>query len=274
MKQGIKIIDLADPERIWLEEVYSKNQEGIKFSFKEIWSKLYKQLPKNFHPPAMDQRLIDAGGEQIKVQGVMAIEKNDVVLIKIDKVMVAIGEILLADANRKTILIQEIVNKTSIPYNDINLILHMVREFGDFYRGSSYEANSTILKSIDVEGSDKIFYEYIQYPGIEQLIALKSYESFHRPDEEFSLEEMIISSDKIDFILEEIKTLKLGQEIIWTDLMNELNELKALYSLSKRNWRQLLAGKLGEMIAAGIIGETVSKKIAEFINPVINNLLN
>jgi len=82
---------------------------------------------------------------------------------------------------------------------------------------------------------------------------------------------------KLDHVMEkmmaEFETLKLGQEVIWTDMKKELEELKELYHLSKKNWRQLLIGKFTEMIAAGVVNETISKKIVEFINPVMANLL-
>lgn len=89
----------------------------------------------------------------------------------------------------------------------------------------------------------------------------------------FSDEEQETLNAKIDSILEELKTLKAGQEVIWADLMKELSELKDLYFLSKKTWRQLLTGKLAEMVAGRIITETVSKRIADSINPTIANLL-
>jgi hypothetical protein len=77
----------------------------------------------------------------------------------------------------------------------------------------------------------------------------------------------------IDEIREEIEKLKTGQEIIWTDVMNELEEMKKMFFLNKKNWRQLLTGKLVEMVASGIISETVSKKIVDLIKPTAKNLL-
>lgn len=90
---------------------------------------------------------------------------------------------------------------------------------------------------------------------------------------DFTAKERAEADDRIDQILQELNELKTGQEIIWTDLTNELNELKEMYYLNKKHWRQLFVGKLAEMVGAGIVSETISKKIADTINPLYNQLL-
>lgn len=83
----------------------------------------------------------------------------------------------------------------------------------------------------------------------------------------FSNSEQEICNEKIDSIFEEIQTLKDGQQIIYEDLLRELNELKNLYFLGKRQWHQIWLGKVFDMTISGIIGETVSKYI---INEIKN----
>lgn len=91
--------------------------------------------------------------------------------------------------------------------------------------------------------------------------------------EKFSESEKQWIINNIDRVLSDIGELKAGQEVIWTDLMNELDELKTLFYLNKKHWRQILAGKIMEMVAAGIISEEVSKRIADSVNPVVEKLL-
>lgn len=60
----------------------------------------------------------------------------------------------------------------------------------------------------------------------------------------FNKKESIAVSKKIDSIIKKLDELGLGQEI----LFNELEELKGLYlKLNKKNWSQILKGKLLEM---------------------------
>ncbi len=78
---------------------------------------------------------------------------------------------------------------------------------------------------------------------------------------------------KIDKVLAELEKIQTGNEIIWTDMKEELEELKEMYYLNKKNWRQLLTGKLSEMVISGIVSETISRRIAESINPFIGKLI-
>jgi len=73
-------------------------------------------------------------------------------------------------------------------------------------------------------------------------------------------------SGSMELIVEDLKLLKLGQEVIYDDLLSELNELKEYYFLEKSSWKQLMLGKLTEMIAGGVISETVSKEIVNLVN--------
>lgn len=64
----------------------------------------------------------------------------------------------------------------------------------------------------------------------------------------------IIVSKKIDLIINKLSELGLGQEI----LFDELEEMKNLYpKLNKKNWTQLVKGKLVELTLSKIIDSTV-----------------
>ncbi|NQU85782.1 MAG: hypothetical protein HQ541_08485, partial [Mariniphaga sp.] len=81
----------------------------------------------------------------------------------------------------------------------------------------------------------------------------------------FDASEQSEMKQKLDDILYEIAHLKMGQEIIYEDIKTELEELKSLFYLSKKNWKQLLLGKVIDMTIAGLISETISKQILELL---------
>jgi hypothetical protein len=85
----------------------------------------------------------------------------------------------------------------------------------------------------------------------------------------FSSEEKLNLENRLDGLLKDNEQLRNGQEI----LFNELQELKNLFYLGKKNWWQLLLGKTGEMVAGGIIGETLSKQIVEALKPSIKSMI-
>lgn len=77
---------------------------------------------------------------------------------------------------------------------------------------------------------------------------------------------------KIDTIISELEklrtdseTIQKGQVIIVEAFSSEFEELKNLYHLGKKNWRQNLFGKFGEMVTSGIVSETISKEVVEIM---------
>lgn len=85
-------------------------------------------------------------------------------------------------------------------------------------------------------------------------------------EDTFTLSEKLDVESKLDEILKNFDELKKGQEIIYEDLLKEIEELKSMLFLGKRKWHQLLLGKFTEMTLSGIISETVSKQIIENVN--------
>ncbi len=103
---------------------------------------------------------------------------------------------------------------------------------------------------------------------------LEEYDSPLNKNDLFSESEKNDFDKKIDKILENLEELKKGQEITYNDIYEELEELKKLYFLGKKNWKQLLAGKTVDMVAGGIISETISKELIILTDITINNLIS
>lgn len=72
-------------------------------------------------------------------------------------------------------------------------------------------------------------------------------------------------TSSMDEIISRFDKLETGQQITYDDLFQELQELKSFYYLNKKNWIEMLTGKLSGMIASGVISETISREIAEVI---------
>lgn len=102
---------------------------------------------------------------------------------------------------------------------------------------------------------------------------IQSFGINQKSENEFSENEKNNYSLKLDKIISDIEILKQGQELTYNDLLNEIGELKELYFLGKRNWKQLLAGKIIEMVTGGVLSETVSKELIELTEIVTKNYL-
>lgn len=79
-------------------------------------------------------------------------------------------------------------------------------------------------------------------------------------------------NEALQKIISDLNELKLGQQITYDDLALEFEKLKDMMFLDKKTWSQLFIGKLAEMIASGVISETLSKEIADSIKMNYPNL--
>lgn len=88
----------------------------------------------------------------------------------------------------------------------------------------------------------------------------------------FSNTEIIENNLRLEKILKEIESLKIGQEALYNDLYDQIHELKELYFLGKRNWKQIFLGKITEMTLSGVVSESLSKEIISIAGLVTENL--
>jgi len=133
---------------------------------------------------------------------------------------------------------------------------------------SEYKKHKPVC--VDPENCSKNFaYENIAYFLTQELNRL----GVHFNGDTFSDIEKQEAESKLDKILSQLVDLKMGQEIIYEDLTKEINELKDLYFLGKKKWYQLLIGKSAEMVASGIVSETVAKEIINIVKTTYPNLL-
>ena len=102
-------------------------------------------------------------------------------------------------------------------------------------------------------------YENIAYYLTQELNRL----GVHFNDDTFTDEERESAESKLNQILKDLNEVKLGQQVIYEDLTKEINELRELYFLGKKKWYQLLIGKSVDMVASGVVSETISKQIIE-----------
>jgi hypothetical protein len=93
------------------------------------------------------------------------------------------------------------------------------------------------------------------------LNELRTIQNKNLTDQEFKEVDIIRYKTGIDEILNKLNEIQLGQQFTYDDFSDQFEELKSYFFLNKKSWNQMLAGKLLEMVAGGIITETVSKQI-------------
>jgi len=124
-----------------------------------------------------------------------------------------------------------------VPYRDYSNLVEMANQLENLgYIETLGGSGAGIWGKITVQGTLRVE---------EKLLTYKEDYSA-APQDQLSLNE------KIDWIIQELKKQSVGQEV----LFNELEELKDLYGkLSKKNWGELLKGKLVDLALDRIISK-------------------
>jgi hypothetical protein len=131
----------------------------------------------------------------------------------------------------------------------------------------SIEQEEYLSKSIDKD--ELRSYHYVLFFLNQEL---DKYASEVETDDSIEFTERADLSIKLNVIINELEKLKTdsetiqkGQVIIIEAFSAEFEELKTLYHLGKKNWRQNLFGKFGEMVVSGVVSETISKEVVDIM---------
>ncbi|MFZ6665168.1 hypothetical protein [Peijinzhouia sedimentorum] len=106
--------------------------------------------------------------------------------------------------------------------------------------------------------------------GVEYIEDLNTL--IYEPNDPIEIEERETINSKLDEFSEKLKKIEVGQQITYDDLMDELETLKKLLNvLGKKDWKQMLKGKLVDA-GFGTVTDKVFDLLIETFND--NKLLN
>lgn len=163
-------------------------------------------------------------------------------------------------------VLKEQAPKITTGFPTMNLTQHLEIEWRSYFQ--SPENKYSITK----EGKKR--YEFLA----KQLgVTVSGTKQISYKEEVFTKSEVSEINARLDQIQEmmkaEFEKILLSEQFTYDDVMAELNELREYTGLPKKIWRQLKTGKLTEMVVGGVISATVSQRIADHINPVVDKLL-
>jgi hypothetical protein len=256
-------------DRIWLEKVYDIIKSDKKPNYKHMRVELHNSLPNNFNPKNIDIRLLNAYGEEITLLGILIIEPDSKILEKCNTVINRIREVLKMNPEKIKFDLAEIAASINIPISEVGLIFKLICPCGSFIRQASTSSEHSGYTEIDISNDNYIFDEYMNFTNIEDLINKHYLEESKKVKEEQKEKETEAKemNNKIDDILDRLTKMGYGQEIIF----DEIQELKELHpKLNKKNWKQIIMGKLGEVIISKGV-EYIGK---DFINDIYQTLTN
>ncbi|MBP9134684.1 MAG: hypothetical protein KBF75_11695 [Saprospiraceae bacterium] len=92
-------------------------------------------------------------------------------------------------------------------------------------------------------------------------------------EDTFTFEEKSSVDEKLDKILKDLNEVKLGQEMIYDDLKEEIEQLRNLLFLGKKKWHQLFLGFVVEKTTEDIFSATVSSEILKIMSENSDKIL-
>lgn len=148
----------------------------------------------------------------------------------------------------------------------------------DFYREKNIDISRNdaigIIQSLQ---NQKLVRGTVTKDGIHALLTVEGAEYIEDLDEsqnkEISPEEKVIFLDRLDDLTNKLSKMELGQQLIYDDIIAEIEEMKDLINiLNKKSWFQLLKGKfvdlgLGELTKSGFTLLSESFSDQNHLNP-------
>ena len=158
---------------------------------------------------------------------------------------------------------QDFIGLVKFEINQYSQVSHKIQflETVMFEAKKDFEEHLLTCSSLE-ECQTNLFYESVIF----FINEIRNELSKNLSLEEFNESDILRYKTGIDEILSKINTLQLGQQITYDDFIEQFNEMKSYFYLNKKTWNQMLAGKLLEMVAAGVVSETISKQILESFN--------
>tara|TARA_R110001592_G_scaffold79194_1_gene237198 strand:+ start:611 stop:1669 length:1059 start_codon:yes stop_codon:yes gene_type:complete len=162
---------LSDSERLWLQTIYDFVKKGQNASYRALKTLLYKNLPKGFDPSSIDIELTGHyKGEDITLVGVNFLDPDRRIIDKTNKTVRYIRDLLLTDYYRKEVTSQEIADNTSLPLEDISLILRLASRYMSIYDSASGYPDMYGYQSIKID-RDETYDAYLNFESIERIIS-------------------------------------------------------------------------------------------------------
>jgi hypothetical protein len=165
-------IELTEPERLWLDAIYSRLLQHQEVDTKAIKVELWEKLPRTFNPLEIDRSLL-FNDRDITLLGIWHVDSGSPLVSHTDKVIRCIRDLLRENHKRKDFSAEGVAALTGISRNEVAQIferfLHQLGPFQEYGRNLSENGVHIGYESIGIE-QERFFDAYFRYEGIENLM--------------------------------------------------------------------------------------------------------
>ena len=181
--ERIPKIDLTEQGLKRLKAAYNLFKNGENVSLRAIMAELRRgDLPKDFEPTDVDQRLIRFG-TTLTLLGAWYADPTSKILEKAGTVICAVRDMLLSQPEKERVTAAEIAEKTEIALAKVARLFYLILPLGDFSAGASGSSRAPGWTEITI--NDDAFKEYSRYESIENLLCsfAERYDPTRREDD-------------------------------------------------------------------------------------------
>jgi hypothetical protein len=181
MKWTFPEIELTEPQRIWLKEVYRRYRSKEDLDAREVKFALRGRLPPRFNPYDIDSRLI--GVTDLTLLGILQVDPESDVIDKADRVIRAIRKVIENDRKVREVSSVTISEHTGLSEEEVSEVLRLVcgsgQQYGQLAHRRKQDGSSECTVNVDYGNA---FDEYMAYTDLHPFIQAlyDRYASIHR----------------------------------------------------------------------------------------------
>ncbi|UCE46707.1 MAG: hypothetical protein JSW47_13945 [Phycisphaerales bacterium] len=171
MQHSFKNHELAEHEKLWIQEIY--NSESFDPRIAKV--KLRDKLPKGFDPRKIDARLV-INGKQLTLVGAWHADPNASIFKDIETVIVAITQLITKSPGVEVISAKEIAADTGLYEKDVEIAFGNLNWLGRFWSSATGSSEAKGHSEIMLSNDDS-YDAYLDFESVEDLME----ERYNRP---------------------------------------------------------------------------------------------
>lgn len=249
----------------WIEKSYNFLKTSFNNQNNDFATSFYRARKERFRQPGNDDSILHVKKKEVFEDFLEKLNtlKYNKKIIGISDAIINPEKLILSDRSEYTTdeILDLILEKLYALYDNHYHSIPMILEGNGIKERRSNE-DREFAKLLEDYGY--ITTIYTRFPNAQLTLNGKIYveekKKTYKENYENIKQSQIEINDKIDFIISELKKVGYGQEIIF----DEIQELKDLYGkVSKKNWGQIVKGKLIDLALAKLIENDTVKYIYE-----------
>lgn len=177
MKHSFKNHQLADYEKLWLQEIY--NSEAFDPRVAKV--KLRDKLPMGFDPNMIDNRLV-INGKNLTLIGAWHADPNSALFKHIESVITTIRDLIIKTPGVEVVFARDIASNTNLDEKLVQIALWNLNWLGHFWSSASGSSEAKGYSEIRLSNDDS-YDAYLNFQNIEDLME----EYYNRPRGSYSI---------------------------------------------------------------------------------------